>query len=225
MAHIQTIGARQIKAARALLDWSQEDLAIYANLSIATVRKLEMGFISPRHSTTFVIRQAIENAGIEFLADEGIRRRKQDIIVYEGLSGDPEFFADIDRTLRQKGGAVLAVAATKSGCHALNEIAATHRRTNVKCLLTEGASSSLNVLRFEARSFSQHFVDPVPFYVYGDKYAVVSASGAGDCSRVIVIQSVMTAEASRRHFASLWDKALPLHFPVRHQPEVVEVTY
>lgn len=43
--------ARQIKAARALLDWSQEDLAIRAALSIATIRKIESGALSPRDKT------------------------------------------------------------------------------------------------------------------------------------------------------------------------------
>lgn len=61
------IHARQIKAARAILNWSQQDLAQSTGLSITTIRKLEMGFISPRNTTTNVIRQAIEGAGIEFL--------------------------------------------------------------------------------------------------------------------------------------------------------------
>jgi transcriptional regulator with XRE-family HTH domain len=46
-----TINARQIKAARALLDWSQEDLANTSGLSIATIRKIESGHISPRGKT------------------------------------------------------------------------------------------------------------------------------------------------------------------------------
>jgi len=45
------INARQIKAARALLDWSQENLASASGLSIATIRKIESGHISPRDKT------------------------------------------------------------------------------------------------------------------------------------------------------------------------------
>jgi predicted transcriptional regulator len=64
---MQHIRAGQIKAARAFLDWSQEDLAIVTGLSLTTIRNLEMGYISPRNATTHVVRQAIENAGLEFI--------------------------------------------------------------------------------------------------------------------------------------------------------------
>ena len=37
------IRAGQIKAARAILGWSQEELALAAQLSVATVRNIEKG--------------------------------------------------------------------------------------------------------------------------------------------------------------------------------------
>ena len=71
--------APQCRAARALLDWTQADLALHAAVSPGTVR----GFESSRHvlhrATANAIRQALETAGILFLdADaaggEGVRR-------------------------------------------------------------------------------------------------------------------------------------------------------
>ena len=59
----------QIRAARALLDWNQADLAQAAKVSIATIRRMEsqkgpvMGYVS----TVMRIQSAFEKEGIRFL--------------------------------------------------------------------------------------------------------------------------------------------------------------
>jgi transcriptional regulator with XRE-family HTH domain len=110
--NINSIGARQIKAARALLDWSQDDLARATNLSIATIRKLELGYISPRSSTTGVLRQALEEAGIEFTDADGVRRRQEEIRIYHGAHGCMSFLEDVVSTSKRNGGELFAVASS-----------------------------------------------------------------------------------------------------------------
>ena len=61
----------QCRAARALLDWSQGDLADQAGVGIVTVRQLEAGAHDPRRATLNVIRRALESAGVEFLDENG----------------------------------------------------------------------------------------------------------------------------------------------------------
>ena len=68
-----SLKARQIKAARALLDWSQDDLASHSGLSVNTIRKMELGHISPRGKTSHAIRHAFEDNGLEFLEPDGGR--------------------------------------------------------------------------------------------------------------------------------------------------------
>ena len=62
----------QLRAARALLGWSQSELAARAGLSLPTVKRLEGGF-GPRVSEDAQdkLQQAIEAAGIEFLRENG----------------------------------------------------------------------------------------------------------------------------------------------------------
>jgi predicted transcriptional regulator len=73
---------RQIKAARALLAWSQADLADRSGISEPTVARLEAidGLLGGREETTRRIRKAIEMAGIEFIQENGggsgVRLRK-----------------------------------------------------------------------------------------------------------------------------------------------------
>lgn len=71
----------QCRAARGLLDWSQQDLADRAGVGIVTVRQLEAGSNQPRRATLEVIQRAFESAGVEFIDENGggpgVRLRKR----------------------------------------------------------------------------------------------------------------------------------------------------
>ncbi len=61
--------AAQIRAARALLDWSQRQLAEKSKLSVPTIKRME-GAMGPERSTEAnveAVRRALESAGIVFL--------------------------------------------------------------------------------------------------------------------------------------------------------------
>ncbi len=62
----------QLRAARALLGWSQTELASRAGLSLPTVKRVEGGF-GPKVSEEARLRlqQALEAAGLEFLEENG----------------------------------------------------------------------------------------------------------------------------------------------------------
>jgi predicted transcriptional regulator len=64
---------RQIKAARALLGWSQSDLAKESGVSEPTVARLESleGKLGGREMTAEKIRAALEIAGIQFIDENG----------------------------------------------------------------------------------------------------------------------------------------------------------
>jgi predicted transcriptional regulator len=70
---ILKVSIRQIKAARALLDWSQEQLADASDVSLPTIKRLEAqeGLLGGRTETVGKIRHALERAGIEFIDENG----------------------------------------------------------------------------------------------------------------------------------------------------------
>ena len=74
------ISPEQCRAARALLDWSQDQLSKKASVGIVTVRQLEAGTHEPRRATLDVIRRALVDAGVEFIDENGggpgVRLRK-----------------------------------------------------------------------------------------------------------------------------------------------------
>ena len=65
------ISPAQCRAARGLLDWSQQDLAREAGVGVVTIRQVEAGIIQPRRATLVVVRHTLEAAGIEFIEDNG----------------------------------------------------------------------------------------------------------------------------------------------------------
>jgi predicted transcriptional regulator len=78
------IFAAQIRAARALLDWRQDDLARAADVGITTIRRIEaqpgrvMGYVS----TVLRVQAALEKAGILFTDEDefggiGVRLQKK----------------------------------------------------------------------------------------------------------------------------------------------------
>jgi transcriptional regulator with XRE-family HTH domain len=82
---ILKVSIRQIKAARALVGWSQEDLAANSGVSVPTIKRLESadGEIGGRAETGEALVGALEKAGIEFIAENGggagvrLRKRKR----------------------------------------------------------------------------------------------------------------------------------------------------
>jgi transcriptional regulator with XRE-family HTH domain len=74
---------RQIRAGRALLNWSAQELAAASKVSLATIRRAES--VDERSSLTAAnadaLRRAMEAAGVEFIPENGggagVRMRKR----------------------------------------------------------------------------------------------------------------------------------------------------
>jgi DNA-binding XRE family transcriptional regulator len=80
---ILKVSIRQIKAARALLGWSQEDLARISHVSLPTIKRLETGEgpLGGRTETVIKLVSAIEHGGVDFIDENGggrgVRLRKR----------------------------------------------------------------------------------------------------------------------------------------------------
>jgi transcriptional regulator with XRE-family HTH domain len=70
---ILKVSIRQLKAARTLIGWSQEELAKAAGISLPTIKRLEAadGFLGGRETTIQKIENALQKAGVEFIDENG----------------------------------------------------------------------------------------------------------------------------------------------------------
>jgi hypothetical protein len=75
--------SHQVRAARALLRWSAEDLSRQSSVSLRTIRRAELAELHTAMTTTnnLAIRRALESAGVEFIDENGgghgVRLRKR----------------------------------------------------------------------------------------------------------------------------------------------------
>ena len=75
-----TISPAQCRAARALLAWSQDDLAGASKVSKPTIANFEAGNSQPYARTLEDLSRALEAAGVQFIPENGggpgVRLRK-----------------------------------------------------------------------------------------------------------------------------------------------------
>jgi transcriptional regulator with XRE-family HTH domain len=77
--HRGMITGPQIRAARGLLGWTQQQLADASIIAVNTIKQLEHGTTDAKTSTLSAVQRALEAAGIEFIPaaggrGEGVRR-------------------------------------------------------------------------------------------------------------------------------------------------------
>jgi hypothetical protein len=78
-----TLKSAQIRAARALIRWSAEELATASALSLSTIRRAELveDETSMTAANDLAVRRALEAAGVEFIDENGggpgVRLRKR----------------------------------------------------------------------------------------------------------------------------------------------------
>jgi transcriptional regulator with XRE-family HTH domain len=66
-----TISPAQCRAARGLLDWSQQELATASGVGNTTICNFEGGHASPQQGKLDALRRAFERAGVAFVEKNG----------------------------------------------------------------------------------------------------------------------------------------------------------
>ena len=198
----------QIKAARALLDWKQADLAKQAGLSLASIANLEQNKASPRPSTMTAIRNAFENAGIEFTPDPGVRLRRDKfhLEIWEGYDSILKTWFDIEQTFGTTGGEILLSGLNerdwiKNYKADFPAMLARHAgaKITVRMLVCEG--DNLIAVPVECyRAIPKMLFQQTPYYIYADKMAIIN----WEPRRVLLIQNPMIVETFRRQFEFNW---------------------
>ena len=65
------LNAAQCRAGRALLNWSQDELSVNAQVARSTVTEFESNFRTPMKQNLLALQSALEAAGVEFIPEDG----------------------------------------------------------------------------------------------------------------------------------------------------------
>jgi transcriptional regulator with XRE-family HTH domain len=208
-----SITIAQIRGARGILNWSQQDLAQRTGISATSIGSIENGVTTPRASTLETIRRTIESAGIEFIGLEGVKRKSADITILKDIDGFHAFSFDVYETLLNDKREVLqAYVDDTKFAEWLGEEAYPHvermeslKEKKFRILQKEGDAY------FPAKNYAEYRWIPsaqflaVPFVVYGNKLAVIIFDPE---PTIIVNNYPLVADAYRLQFQGMWDNAI-----------------
>lgn len=97
------ISVRQIKAARALLGYSLNDLEEACSVNANTISRIENGSTNLTEKTARRLEMFFRAQGLEFLDHEGIRFKPREIVTYHGHEGFVLFVRDVFETVKDGG--------------------------------------------------------------------------------------------------------------------------
>ncbi len=209
------ITIKQIKAARALLDWSQQQLADASGLSLAAINNLERGIGSPRQETIRQIERSLRSAKIEFIGEAGVQLSENafNLEILDGKQGIITLLEDIYETLAPISGEVLLSGLSeekweKEFAAVLEEHVSKRKAAGIthRLLICEGDDKT----RIDKESY--RWVPKIlfyqsPYYVYHNKLALITWQRK---IKVIIIENEEIAETFRRQFNQNWESATPL---------------
>lgn len=203
----------QIRAARALLDWSQSDLAEYAGLSQTGIARIENGTNQPNTTTLNKIKAAFENADIEFLGENGLRRKTGEVRIHRGENGFRAFMDDVYTVISEQGGEICVYNVDEKNwirwmgkegysSHALR-MKEIKRQFQFRIIVKEGDEFLIASDFAEYRWFPQNMFRNQSFYAYGSKLALIDFKENN--VEVMMLDQKDFTESFRILFNIAWD--------------------
>lgn len=204
------ISGSQIRAARALLGISSEQLARRSELTRKGIEDIERGLTTPRDSTIKKITRALFEEGIEFTENDGVKRRTESVQTFRGVSGFAQFYDIVYNHLAQFGGEVCVAGVDESLFAKYQKDQDEYVAKVAKLLRERGDIHAFILIRegdenFVASSYAEYrwqnkeSFSPTAFYVFGDNLALISFYSENP-PHVVLITSSAFAAAYRKQF-------------------------
>lgn len=99
------ITPHQIRAARAILEWSIDDLAKKTGLNRDTIHNIEKGRVLARQASAEKIKQVFLDNGIEFIGERGVAQANENYRILEGPDCYLRLLDEVYHSLAGKKGA------------------------------------------------------------------------------------------------------------------------
>ncbi len=217
-----SITGAQIKAARALIDWGQDDLAEAAGLSVKTVGALENGARSPR--SLRAAEAALDGAGVDFIGETGVKRRDHEVRSLRGRPSTLQFADLLNNEVRRTGSEITFVgrsldllARTIGNKRFADGVAARFLASlgPVRCIVAEPPTPAAYAAFWSGlscRLTNDNEIGPSPYIIFGNHIAELFTEANGEVW-FLLINSPSSATQFRRHFLGVWNSAVALAGP------------
>ena len=214
------ISPQQIRAARALINWSQQKLADACGVSLNALNNIEREVGNPRQKTLMSIRKSLEEQGIVFIEDTGAKLQSEsfEVDIFSGDNIVTEYFNELDNALKM-GVKEFLFGDLDNARYAevMPKILTEWKKFGPK--LRENECKTRNVMKENDkaiffnpnidvyREIITSYFGTIPYTVYGNNVAVVIW---GPPMKLIVFQNKSIAEIFRAQFNMNWEQGTPL---------------
>lgn len=204
----------QIRAACGILDWSASDLAGRIGVSKQMMSAFLAGKSGMSAQNLEKVAYAFDTEGIEFTADDGVKRKSLKTQIFRGQEGLGQFMDLVYETARTQGGEFCVsnvdetVFTERHGTEQdkiyTAKMAALRGKFIFKVLIKEGDMNFVGSDYAEYRWIPAAYFHSVPFYVFGNSLAFLLF---GEETTVHVIHNAEIAAAQRTQFHFAWKEA------------------
>ena len=203
----------QMRAARALLDWSQSDLADKAGLSQTGIARIENGTNQPNSSTLEKIGAAFDAADVEFIDDSGVKKRTSEIKTVSGSEGFKQLMNDVYDAAKAGDTNICLFNGIPAEfkkwlgeewyqMHA-DRMEALNTGMALKIIVEEGEKALIANNFAEYRWFPHNLFNEKTFYAYGTKLAFMDFDN--DDVTIRIMEQSEFSESFRVLFNIAWD--------------------
>jgi transcriptional regulator with XRE-family HTH domain len=194
------ITIEQSRAARGLLGWTQQDLADASGLSKTAINNFEKKHSDIKSESLRAIRMAFESVGIEFIGEDGLKKRSDTVDILRGAQALETLIDDIIYDFKNNDeNMVFVLHATQRHFDALSAL----RDKDIPCrmLCYEGTQTGANPPEFY-RWLPERISNAGPTtFMYGSKVAFELWDGAS----IVLIESTDSRRAEQQRFENLWN--------------------
>jgi len=214
------ISPSQLRAARGLLGWTRAQLADFSGVSEPTIQRIESNLMQARTTTVERLIQAFTEHDLEFVADDGVKRKSDRVVKLEGFE-DFKFFMDqVYEAAKQPH----SLDGTKPICICnldnslfrkhMKDYHAVHveRLKKVDGLKIKSIASEVDKNHVQGASYlTYRYLKELkavvaPFYVFGDKFALIDFD-VPEPPTILMIHSPALARSYRDQFKIMWKNA------------------
>ncbi|WP_425088864.1 helix-turn-helix domain-containing protein [Stappia sp.] len=206
---MKLISPSQCRAARAILNFTRADLADLSGISAAAIGAFETEATEARLASISRLRTAFEAKGVEFLDDDGVRRKRSNIRVYEGRAIHRQLLDEIYADLKDKGGEILIRGLTErkweSGDNEAfldNHLARLKEAGVTERILVSEDDTVFVAPRHWYRKIPSAYFAPHTQWIFNGKVAMVEW---GDIETLTIIENRALFNAEVRLFNCVWE--------------------
>lgn len=203
------ITSDQIRAARALKNWSQTDLAERTGLAVPTIANIELGKQMPGKSTIEKIIDAFTVGGIAFTPN-GVEFDKNEIFSLVGEGKFKNLLFDAITTMQQLPPRErVFMAMNAEDCATTDEETALYEtmlknKISLKRIVSKKAE--ITYPQFETKIIDHEYSDSKgAFFVFGDRTAFYTAAENGQEPTTLIVTNARIAETYKKTFMYMWD--------------------